>query len=122
MLGRRRQRSTASTGTSHSSEILRFSPSEMRLVAAAHDDVGLDAPAAQLGHRVLGRLGLLLSRRRQVRHQGEVHVADVVAADVVAELPDRLEEGHDLDVADGAADLDDHDVDLLGREAPDRAP
>ena len=31
-------------------------------VAAADDDVGLDAPAAQLGDRVLGRLGLLLAR------------------------------------------------------------
>ena len=31
-------------------------------VAAADDDVGLDAPAAQLGDGVLGRLGLLLAR------------------------------------------------------------
>ena len=46
-------------------------------------------------------------------------VADVVAADVVAELPDRLEERQDLDVADGAADLGDHDVDVVGGEALD---
>ena len=43
-------------------------------------------------------------------------VAHVVAADVVAELPDRLEERQDLDVADGAADLGDHDVDVVGGE------
>ena len=46
-------------------------------------------------------------------------VADVVAADVVAELPDRLEEREDLDVADGAADLGDHDVDVVGGQAGD---
>ena len=45
-------------------------------------------------------------------------VEDVVAADVLAELPDRLEEREDLDVADGAADLGDHDVDVfVGGEA-----
>ena len=42
-----------------------------------------------------------------------MHVEHVVAADVLAELPDRLEEREDLDVADGAADLGDHDVDVL---------
>src|SRR5687768_444500 len=36
----------------------------------------------------------------------------VLAADVEPELPDRLEERHALDVADGAADLDQHDVDV----------
>ena len=89
-----------------------------RLVAAADDDVGLDPAAAQLGHRVLGRLGLLLARDQE-GHQGEVDVADVVPADVPAELADGLDEGHDLDVADGPADLDDDDVDVLVGQAPD---
>ena len=89
-----------------------------RLVAAADDDVGLNTPAAQLGHGVLGRLRLLLPRH-EVGHQGEVDVADVVPADVPAELPDGLDEGHDLDVADGAPDLDDDDVDVLVGQAPD---
>ena len=74
----------------------------MRPVAAADDHVGLDAPAAQLGDRVLGRLGLLLARRAEVGHQRDVDVADVVPADVLAELADGLEEREDLDVADGA--------------------
>ncbi len=52
-------------------------------------------------------------------HEGQVQVADVVAPDVAAELADGLEERHDLDVADGAADLDDDDVDVLPPEAPD---
>src|SRR5437763_3256877 len=88
-------------------------------VAAADDDVGLDAPAAQLGDRVLGRLGLLLARRTDERDQGEVDVADVVAAHVLAELPDRLQEREDLDVADGAPDLGDHHVDVVGGQLAD---
>ena len=41
-----------------------------------------------------------------------MHVAHVVAADVVLHLADRLEEGQRLDVTDGAAHLDDHDIRL----------
>ena len=99
---------------------LLLQPRRDRPVGAAHDGVGLDAPAAQLGDRVLRGLGLLLARRADERHQRDVHVEDVVAADVLAELPDRLEEREDLDVADGAADLGDHDVDVLvGGEGED---
>ena len=105
--------------TSHRLEILRLRSSRDRRLAAAHDDVGLDAAAAQLGDRVLGGLGLLLARRTDERHQRDVDVADVVAADVLAELPDGLEERQDLDVADGAADLGDHHVDVVGGEAAD---
>src|SRR5205807_8178503 len=90
-----------------------------RAVATAHDGVGLDAPAAQLGDRVLGGLGLLLTGRADERYQRDVDVADVVAADVLAELPDGLEEREDLDVADGAADLGDHHVDVVGDQAQD---
>ena len=52
-------------------------------------------------------------------HQRDVHVADVVPPGLLAVLPDGLEEGQDLDVADGAAHLGDHDVDLVGGQAPD---
>ena len=50
-----------------------------------------------------------------------MQVADVVAADVEAELADGLEEREDLDVADGAAHLGDDDVDLVGGEPVDAA-
>ncbi len=98
---------------------LLLQPGRDRPVRAADDHVGLDAPAAQLGDRVLGRLGLLLARRADERHQGHVDVEDVLPADVLAELPDRLEERQDLDVADRAADLGDHDVDVLRGERED---
>ena len=42
-----------------------------------------------------------------------------VAADLLAHLPGRLEERQRLDVADGAADLGDDDVDVVGRQRPD---
>ena len=90
-----------------------------RLVAAADDDVGLDAAAAQLGDRVLRRLGLLFPRGADERHERDVHVADVVAPGVLAKLPDGLEEREDLDVTDGAADLGDDHVDVVGDEAAD---
>ena len=90
-----------------------------RLLAAAHDEVGLDAAAAQFGHRVLRRLGLLLARRADERHERDVDVADVVPAGLLAELADRLEEREDLDVADGPADLGDDDVDVVGGDAAD---
>ena len=54
---------TASTGTSHRLRDLALEPVGDRRSRPAHDDVGLDAPAAQLGDRVLGRLGLLLAGR-----------------------------------------------------------
>ena len=48
-------------------------------------------------------------------------IGDVVAPRVLAELPNRLEEREDLDVADGAAHLGDDHVDVVGREAADAA-
>ena len=68
---------------------LLLEPGRDRPVRAAHDGVGLDAAAAQLGDRVLGRLRLLLTRRADERHQRHVDVEDVLAADVLAELADR---------------------------------
>ena len=79
-------------------------------VAAQDQRVGCDTDAAQRRHRVLGRLGLELAGRRQVRHQRHVQEEDVLAADVVAHLAGRLQERLRLDVADGAADFGDHHV------------
>ena len=45
----------------------------------------------------------------------------VVAADVLADLPGRLEERQRLDVADGAADLGDDDVEAPVRRRLRRA-
>ena len=85
-----------------------------RAVGAAQQDVRLDTDFAQFLDRVLGRLGLQFAGGRDVGQQGQVHVADVVAALLDAHLADRLEEGQRLDVADRAADLDDGDVGPFG--------
>ena len=60
-------------------------------------------------------VGFVLSSSdaRDVGHERDVDVADVLAAEVLAHLADRLEERQALDVADGAADLGDDDVGLL---------
>jgi hypothetical protein len=79
-------------------------------LAAADEDVRLDPDLHQLANGVLRRLGLDLAGRGDVGHEGEVNEDRVVAADLLAELPDGLEERERLDVADGAADLDDHHI------------
>ena len=81
-----------------------------RTVGAAEQNVGLDADRAQFLDRVLGRLGLELAGAGDERQQRQVDVDRVVARQVVAELPDRLEERQALDVADRAADLAQHEV------------
>ena len=88
-----------------------------RLIAATHDDVGLNAAAAQLGDAVLSRLGLLLTARANERHQGDMDVTDVVAAHFVAPLTNRFKKRQNLDVADGSANFGDHHVDIVGSDA-----
>ena len=103
---------TASSSTSQKSAILRLMSRGEEPIGAAEQDVRLDADRAQLAHAVLRGLGLELAGRADERHQREVDVERVLAADVLPELADGLEERQALDVADRAADLDDHDVDV----------
>ncbi len=84
-----------------------------RPVGAAEQDVGLDADRAQLLHRVLRRLGLELARAGDEREEREMDVDRLMARQVVAELADRLEERQPLDVADGAADLAQDEVEAV---------
>ena len=60
-------------------------------VAAAQQDVRLDAEAEQFLDAVLGRLGLELAGRRDPRHQRQMAEHGAFPAQLVAELPDRLE-------------------------------
>src|SRR5579875_2899813 len=61
--------------------------------AGADDDrVGRDPDSTQLADGVLGRLGLQLIGRAQVRDERQVDEHHVLVADVVTNLPDRLEE------------------------------
>src|SRR5438067_9086465 len=82
-----------------------------RDVRPGADHVGLDADRAKLLHRMLGGLRLELTTDHPWQ-EGAVEVEDILAADVVAELADRLQVRERLDVADGPADLDDDDLGL----------
>ena len=84
-----------------------------RPLGAADEDVGRDADRAQLLDRVLRRLGLELAAGLDPGQQGQVHENALAARLVLRVLADRLEEGQALDVADGAADLAEHEVDLV---------
>ena len=86
-------------------------------IGAAEQDVGLNADRAQIADAVLRRLGLQLAGGADERHQRQVHVERVVAADVLPELPDGFEKRQALDVAHRAADFDEHDVDVFRRGA-----
>ena len=86
-------------------------------IGAAEQDVGLDADRAQVADAVLRRLGLQLAGGADERHQREVDVERVLAADVLTQLADRFHERQALDVADRAADLDEDDVDVVGDRA-----
>ena len=62
---------------------------------------------------MLGGLGFQLPGGRDIGQQGQMHVDRMAARQIVAELTNGLEEGQTLDVAHRAADLDQHEVDLL---------
>ena len=82
-------------------------------LGAADQRVRLDPDSAQLVDRVLGRLRLQFAGVADVGHQGEVDEHAAFRPKVRVELADRLKERQRLDVADGAADLGDHEVDRL---------
>ena len=80
------------------------------MIGAADDHVGGDADAPQLHHRMLGRLGLHLAGRADMRQQRDMDIQHIVAADILAHLANGLQERQALDIADRAADLDDHHI------------
>ena len=83
------------------------------LFGAADQDIGRDADGLQFLDGVLGRLGLELAAGRQVGQQRQMHEDALPARLVMAELADRLEKGQALDVAHRAADLAEHEIDLV---------
>jgi hypothetical protein len=66
---------------------------------------------------VLRRLGLHLAGGLDVGHERHVQESALLGPASLLELADRLEERERFDVADGAADLDDGDVDVRWRRA-----
>ena len=64
---------------------------------------------------MLGRLGLELAGRRDIRHQCQVHEDGLVRAAFGTDLADSFEERQRFDVADGAADFDQANIETFGR-------
>src|SRR5476651_68990 len=62
---------------------------------------------------MLRGLGLQFACAWNERQQRQMNVDRVVARQIVAQLPDRLEERQALDVADSAADLAQHEVEAV---------
>src|SRR3989441_1313753 len=84
-----------------------------RVLAAGDDHAGLDSHRPEFADALLGRFRLLSSHGAHDRDQGRVHEQDVLLADLLAKLANRLEERHALDVSDRPADFDEDDVRLL---------
>src|SRR5699024_10634576 len=80
------------------------------IVAAADQEIGLYAGLLKFLDRVLRGLGLELPAGRQIRDQGDVNVEDIFYRQLEVHLPDGLEEGLALNVADRAADLGDDNI------------
>ena len=80
-----------------------------RLVAPEDNEVGIDPHALKLLDRVLGGLGLVLIGALEEGHQRHMDKEAVLPAHLQRDLPDSLQKGLGLNIADGAADLgDDH--------------
>ncbi len=77
------------------------------VVGAQHDDIGLDAKAAELLDGMLRGLGLDLVGGGDIGNERHVDVADVLGAGLLAVLADGLDKRLRLDVADRAAQLGD---------------
>jgi hypothetical protein len=86
-----------------------------RLLRPAQQHVGLNADFEQALDAVLGRLGFDFFRGFDVRDQGEMDEDAVVGAFFVAHLATRLQKREPFDIAGGAADLGDDDIDVAVR-------
>src|SRR5258708_7409437 len=82
--------------------------------AAAQQNVRLDTDAEHFFYAVLGGLGFQFAGGGDEGNQCDVDEERVFCAKFEAHLTDGFEEGKGLDVADGAADFDDYNVNGFG--------
>ena len=81
-----------------------------RVFTPGDDHVGLDPRRSEFSDALLRRLRFLLADGTHDGHKGRVHEQDILLPDLLAELADRFEEGHPLDVSDRPTNLDEDDV------------
>jgi len=87
-----------------------------RLIAAAHNDIGLNTEAEQFLSGVLGRFGFKLAGAWDRDDQRDMDKHDIMPAAFGGDLSDRFQEWLAFDIAYGAADFDDSDVGIRGIE------
>ena len=107
---------TARSSTLQNAAILLLHLAAEVAVAAAEQNIGLDADGEQFLDGVLGGLGLQLLRGGDPRYQGQVDKNGVLASKLLAHLADGFKEWQRLDVADSAADFDNGDVRAVRRD------
>src|SRR5262249_36449922 len=84
-----------------------------RAIRTTEQNVRLNTDRTQFLYRVLRGLGLEFACAGDERQQCEMDVDGVIARQLVAELADRLEKRQAFDVAYGAADLAQHEVETF---------
>src|SRR5437773_3536501 len=84
------------------------------MIAAAKQNVRLNSDAQHFLYAVLRRLGFQLAGSGDEGHEGDVHKQGVLGAKFQAHLADGFEEGKRFNVANGAADFDNHNVNAFG--------
>ena len=80
------------------------------MIGAANDHIGGDPHAPQLHYRMLGRLGLHLAGGANMRQQRDMDVQHIIAANILAHLANSFEERQPFNIANCAANFDDHDI------------
>ena len=89
---------------------LAFDVRSERVCRAAQQDIRLNTDATKFFDTVLGGFGLEFTRGFHIGHESEVNVSHMLSADIAPELPDGLQEGQALDIANRPADFHDDDI------------
>ena len=84
-----------------------------RLLAAAHQHIGLHAKRGQLAHAVLGRLGFQLAGGRNEGNKRYVDRHSLPAAQIIPELANSLDERQRFDIAYRSADFAQDEIHII---------
>ena len=88
-----------------------------RMFRTTNQHVGRDPDTAQFLDAVLGGFCFQFTRGGQIGQQRQMHENALATRFVLGKLADRLEKGQGLDIADGAADFTEHEINLVLADA-----
>src|SRR5579875_162893 len=87
-----------------------FQIGAQRAIAAANQDIGLNTDAEEFLDAVLGGLGFQFTGGGDKRHEGEVSENNIFRAEFQTHLANGFEKRQGFDIADRAANFNDHHV------------